>query len=672
MSSPNPKSSYFKDKKDVKLDQDEVIVFSCLKNEEKRIPYFLDYYRNLGVKNFFIIDNDSIDNSGEILKSQPDVHYFHTSMSYKGSSAGRLWLQELAEFYGINKWCLTVDVDELLVYPGIEYCNLNSLCNYLDIEDSQGLFCVFLDLYSNKPLNETIYTPGEPFTDVCSNFDADSYVLRPGMLPPNLGVFGGPRGESFLKQDRQGPMMKKVPLVKYSDGFSYIFSTHSHKNIRLSKLTGSLLHFKFFEFFADLAKYEAKRGDRRQQKDYAHYADELNDTTCFFNPSSFQYQQSSDLVRLGIMVSNQDFKNYCVGLVGDQNPGMAALATKAFPKPIVDPPPHSSGAPTIRWMNMIWPFANNRGAIDHVSNETVGREFANRRRFLVNARSNVKLIDVRDSILRMSIPEDIAYRHNNPKLSLLMLSEGKLVFIESLDFSAERVTVDEGSLVPAIYKLDLSDLELANSTEMFFDAKLYLVGDEHLPELFNDTPGKKAMRTKVSDHVLGTPISELFYFGQTVAEPLPQTLSQYLRPRAATVEGSTEMASEERSLYLDGVIERVARGEIGGWVRAVKTGTDTEPELLKKDVSIYINGRYCGKALTNTPSNPDEMKFFRFKFKLPLEYFFEREEPSLTVECRIARHNFVLRRSPIEIESRNSYKYDIESGEWIENKPIEN
>jgi len=78
MNSPTPKSEYFKDKHDVSLDDNEVILFSCLKNEEKRIPYFLDYYRELGVKNFFIIDNDSIDNSGEILKSQPDVHYFHT------------------------------------------------------------------------------------------------------------------------------------------------------------------------------------------------------------------------------------------------------------------------------------------------------------------------------------------------------------------------------------------------------------------------------------------------------------------------------------------------------------------------------------------------------------------------------------------------------------------
>jgi len=459
-------------------------------------------------------------------------------MSYRGSSAGRLWLQELAEHYGKDRWCLTADVDELLVYPGVEYCDLASLCNYLDIEDSQGLFCVFLDLYSDRPLAETIYTPGEPFTDICNNFDADSYVLRPGMLPPNLGIFGGPRGESFLKEDRQGPMMKKVPLVKYSDGFSYIYSTHSHKNIRLSKITGSLLHFKFFEFFADLAKYEAERGDRRQRGDYAHYADKLNDMTCFFNTASYQYRQSADLVRLGIMAANKDFRDYCRNLYGEKNPGMMRVVQKSLPRASDNPPLHTSGVPTIRWINTIWPFANNRGAINHLTDGIVGGEYTNRNRFLKNFRRSVKLIDIRGSILRLSLPEDLVYRHNKPNLSLLLLAEGRLIHVQSLDLDSGSLTVDEGSLVPAIYTLDISDQDFAREPGTLFNVKLYLVGDEHLSQILDTIPDTREIHPDINDQKFGEPVQELFCFvPQGGDHTLPQTFTNTLPVSQAGGEG---------------------------------------------------------------------------------------------------------------------------------------
>ena len=123
-----------------------------------------------------VMDNASTDGSGEYLAEQPDVHLFYTEMRYTGSSAGRLWMQELCEHYGMGRWCLTADVDELLSYPASEFVSLPQLCTYLDIEGSRGLFTVFLDMYSDRALSKTDYSPGEPFLDVCSYFETDSYM----------------------------------------------------------------------------------------------------------------------------------------------------------------------------------------------------------------------------------------------------------------------------------------------------------------------------------------------------------------------------------------------------------------------------------------------------------------------------------------------------------------
>ena len=140
----------------IKNIKDETInVFFCQKNERIRLPFFLEYYRNLGVGQFFAVDNNSDDGSFEYLNSQHDVHVFWTDDSYKDSNAGRDWTDELTNLYGVGQWCLTLDVDEFFVYPFMENCTLPQYCKYLDLNSFQGVYCIFLDHYSNQVLSET-------------------------------------------------------------------------------------------------------------------------------------------------------------------------------------------------------------------------------------------------------------------------------------------------------------------------------------------------------------------------------------------------------------------------------------------------------------------------------------------------------------------------------------
>jgi len=253
--------------------------FFCIKDEKYRLPYFLDYYRKLGVDEFFAIDNDSTDGTLEYLLEQKDVHVFHTTASYRDSNAGRDWTHEVSKRYGLGCWCLTLDTDEFLVYPYSEYCGLKDLCAYLDAKGYEGMYGIFLDHYAQQPLEQTFYQPGQSVFEVCPYYDPpDNYVAFSGKNFPHIQIKGGVRQRLFWPDggERGGPAQRKLPLIKNDERFQYLYSTHSSNEIRLADITGVLAHFKFFSSFAEFVDREVEGDDRKNPQDYMRYQDGLD------------------------------------------------------------------------------------------------------------------------------------------------------------------------------------------------------------------------------------------------------------------------------------------------------------------------------------------------------------------------------------------------------------
>lgn len=84
-----------------KIVPSDILVFTTLRNELVRLPYFLKYYRDLGVNHFLIVDNGSDDGSREYLAQQDDVSLWTTQASYKRAKFGVDWLNWLQRKYGI-------------------------------------------------------------------------------------------------------------------------------------------------------------------------------------------------------------------------------------------------------------------------------------------------------------------------------------------------------------------------------------------------------------------------------------------------------------------------------------------------------------------------------------------------------------------------------------------
>lgn len=298
------------DDKNISIEESEIIVFSCIRNEILRLPYFLQYHRELGVDRFIFVDNASSDGSTEYLLSQEDVHVFYTEDSYSESKCGVDWLNELLNIYGSRHWSLTLDADELFVYPSCEVVELRQLTDYLDMCGSQAVVTFMLDMYSDKAIKDTEYLRGESFLNACNYFDVDGYIERDDN---NIPVRGGPRYRLFwqgFNRDKPSPVLKKIPLVKWRGDLKYEASTHIINNITLSSLTGVVQHFKFFSDFYTSAELESKRQEHWDAAaQYNSYWDVMrnNQSLSAIHKGSVRYENSSQLVTMGLMRSTEGF-----------------------------------------------------------------------------------------------------------------------------------------------------------------------------------------------------------------------------------------------------------------------------------------------------------------------------------------------------------------------------
>ena len=251
------------------IKSDDILIFSTLRNERVRLPWFLKYYRDLGVNHFLIVDNDSDDGSREYLAEQPDVSLWTTRASYKRSRFGVDWLNWLQWRHGHGHWCLVVDPDEFFVYPFCDTRPLRALTDWLDASSIKSLSAMLLDMYPKGPIGAQPYREGQDPFEIAPWFDAGNYAITRNRRYGNLWIQGGPRARVFFADDpERAPALNKIPLVKWHRDFVYASSTHMllPRGLNLvydewggEKASGCLLHAKFLDTFAAKAEEEMVR-----------------------------------------------------------------------------------------------------------------------------------------------------------------------------------------------------------------------------------------------------------------------------------------------------------------------------------------------------------------------------------------------------------------------------
>lgn len=290
----------------------QVLAFSTIRNEIDRLPFFLNHYRALGVDHFLMIDNASEDASAEYLRDQDDVSLWQTDASYKASRFGVDWTTWLQIKYGHGHWTLTLDADELLIYPYWDTRDLGALTRELDRDGVSSFGAMMLDLYPQGRLSDAHCAAGDDPSAVLNWFDAGNYTIQKQAPMGNLWIQGGPRARSFFASDpRRAPTLNKVPLVKWSRRFAYVNSTHSILPRRLNevyaqdggeRLSGILLHTKFLSAVIEKSKEEKQRQEHFSNSvAYDDYYDAVADDPVLWTPKSTQYRGWRHLESIGLM-----------------------------------------------------------------------------------------------------------------------------------------------------------------------------------------------------------------------------------------------------------------------------------------------------------------------------------------------------------------------------------
>ncbi|WP_085790320.1 glycosyltransferase family 2 protein [Roseivivax jejudonensis] len=290
----------------------DVLLFSCQRNEGVRLPYFLDYYRGLGVDHFLIVDNDSTDGSLDFLARQPDVSVWHTRASYKRATFGVDWLNRLARLYGHGHWCLTVDPDELFLYPFCDTRPIRGLTDWLDACSIRSFSAMLLDMYPKGRIDATPYRPGQDPLEVAPWFDAGNYKVARNPEYGNLWIQGGPRARVFFPDaPAKAPALNKIPLVKWHRRYTYVSSTHMllPRGLNLvydewggEKASGVLLHTKFLDTFTGKAEEELRRRQHYgASREYIAYADGVQSNPDLWCKWSEKYINWRQLEILGLM-----------------------------------------------------------------------------------------------------------------------------------------------------------------------------------------------------------------------------------------------------------------------------------------------------------------------------------------------------------------------------------
>jgi len=282
----------------------EVLLFTVLRNEVRRLPWFLSVYRTLGVDRFIVIDNDSTDGGTEFLLDQPDVHLFHTTDSYARAWSGMRWINQFVERFGAGHWCLYVDVDERLVFPGVEESGLPPLLRHMERKGHDALRAFMLDMHGPTSGYRPEYRSGMDPLPLYPYFDKTHH--RYGAVRcPYWHVTGGIR-----RIDGNSHNLTKTPIIRGGGVIRFLSSSHQTTPATVSDVSGVLLHFKLAGGPDQWS--ETTIGDRlpgcirRHQRDSLGVTSEDGDVP-LVGESTVRYRSSRQLVDLGLIDCPADY-----------------------------------------------------------------------------------------------------------------------------------------------------------------------------------------------------------------------------------------------------------------------------------------------------------------------------------------------------------------------------
>ena len=283
------------------IPRDEPILICNVKNDLERVKMLVEHHRKLGVKYFAFLDNMSVDGTFEWLQEQP-FDLFRVEEQYS-SVIRAMWITKIASFYNLNRWFITIDSDELLVYDRFETKKIQDVITCFKEKNLDRGMGFMIDMYARSSNLKDIDSHRDIYKTY-NIFDTDGYIREKGIL--GTKIHGGPRERYFGEY----ALMTKYPLFYWRSGeinrYHYIFPGEDNQDERCYL---GLLHYKFIDGDYEKIKKIVEDGNyARGSALYKTYLKGINEDgkISFCYKGSRNLNESRDLLEIEIFDSLWD------------------------------------------------------------------------------------------------------------------------------------------------------------------------------------------------------------------------------------------------------------------------------------------------------------------------------------------------------------------------------
>jgi hypothetical protein len=248
----------------------EVVLVTPYYGNERLLPSFLDHHRRQGMDEFVFLDLSAEGTLSARLAGDADCAVWRPRGAPDAGLA-IFWLNYLRWRYGTGRWCLSIEPNELFVFPHCETRQIKDLIEFVETERRGHVFALVIEMYGERPAASHDRSIEDHPLAALPYFDPYGYTTAaPGRFR-NILVRGGLwRRALFTNSPRRTPAVNRVPLVKWRWYFVYLAGTRFILPRRLnlphppfhSSPTACLLRFALLDDDASLAL--AAKAEARQ------------------------------------------------------------------------------------------------------------------------------------------------------------------------------------------------------------------------------------------------------------------------------------------------------------------------------------------------------------------------------------------------------------------------
>jgi hypothetical protein len=243
-----------------RLEQEDIVVLSVVRDGAHWLRGFLKHHRGLGVRHFVILDNGSADETHTLLRGQSDVTLLYTDAPYHAyeNTMKRFLVRNFAK----ERWCLFVDVDELFDWPLRGERHIGDLISYLDENEYNAVICQMLDMWSPSGLGSV--RRSVPPHEICTHYSLAD--VEKGDYPfwdtnrgrdSSIKMHGGGIRKTLFGTSNG---LTKVSLFKAEPQIRPFSHWHHIRNASIADFTCVLYHYPLTADFAAKAAEAAASG----------------------------------------------------------------------------------------------------------------------------------------------------------------------------------------------------------------------------------------------------------------------------------------------------------------------------------------------------------------------------------------------------------------------------